>query len=396
MTVPAAPAVIPIAGATLVTPSRAGDGLRLRGSSSGTADFTISSTGSLVTVTCTGFGIGGSPVSQFTIPVAPSANANFGVVSLGSGGFAGSASHFAGSSSGTHLAISAATGYVGNLIDAQVAGVRGFVVTGSCNVGIGPTLPTVQLEISAFDTATVRLTSTDTTLSPEQIIGKVSFWANDASSNGTGEKAYISAVCIGASGNAGALVFAISNSNATTSTEAMRIDNAGRVLIALGLGSSITPASLLDVAAIAGGIFTLRRVDTSINANDMVGKIQFHAADTSTITNFIVADIEAQATNTVSTDINPGRLIFRTTPTTVAATPVESFRITEAQDLQIADGKNFILNNTTGTKFGTATGQKMAWWNATPVVQQVLATGAGATVDNVISLLQTLGLCRQS
>lgn len=61
-----------------------------------------------------------------------------------------------------------------------------------------------------------------------------------------------------------------------------------------------------------------------------------------------------------------------------------------------AEGHNVTLGTTTGTKIGTATGQKLAFWDATPVVQQVLATGGGATVDNVITLLQTLGLCKQS
>lgn len=66
-----------------------------------------------------------------------------------------------------------------------------------------------------------------------------------------------------------------------------------------------------------------------------------------------------------------------------------------AGNVQIAD-KNIVLGTTTGTKIGTATGQKLAFWNQTPVVQQVLATGAGHTVDDVITLLQTLGLCKQS
>ena len=60
----------------------------------------------------------------------------------------------------------------------------------------------------------------------------------------------------------------------------------------------------------------------------------------------------------------------------------------EATDIQ--------LGTTTGTKIGTGTSQKLGFWNATPVVQQVLATGAGATVDNVITFLQTIGLCKQS
>jgi len=62
----------------------------------------------------------------------------------------------------------------------------------------------------------------------------------------------------------------------------------------------------------------------------------------------------------------------------------------------MGEGIHLSTGTTTGTKIGTATTQKIGFWNATPVVQQVLATGGGATVDNVITLLQTLGLCRQS
>lgn len=70
--------------------------------------------------------------------------------------------------------------------------------------------------------------------------------------------------------------------------------------------------------------------------------------------------------------------------------------ITDAATITLADAVNIALNTTTGTKIGTATGQKLGFWNATPVVQQVLATGAGASADDIISLLQTLGLCKQS
>lgn len=110
----------------------------------------------------------------------------------------------------------------------------------------------------------------------------------------------------------------------------------------IGIGTT-APASLLDVANATGGILTLRRVDNTVTANDMVGKLQFYAADTSSTTNFIVADIEAQATNTITTDINPGRLIFRTTSTTVAATPTERMRIDESGNIGIG-----------ATSFGTS------------------------------------------
>jgi len=73
--------------------------------------------------------------------------------------------------------------------------------------------------------------------------------------------------------------------------------------------------------------------------------------------------------------------------------------LTVGGNLTISDAKNIILNTTTGTKIGTAggaSGQKLAFWNSTPIVQPVLATGASKTVDEVITVLQNLGLVRQS
>lgn len=63
--------------------------------------------------------------------------------------------------------------------------------------------------------------------------------------------------------------------------------------------------------------------------------------------------------------------------------------------VQLADS-NIVLGTATGTKIGTATTQKLGFYNATPVVRPVLATGAGATVDNVITVLQSLGLVGQT
>lgn len=65
--------------------------------------------------------------------------------------------------------------------------------------------------------------------------------------------------------------------------------------------------------------------------------------------------------------------------------------------ISLANGADFSFGSSgAGSKIGVSTSQKIGFWNVTPVVQQVLATGTGATVDNVISLLQTIGLCKQS
>lgn len=47
----------------------------------------------------------------------------------------------------------------------------------------------------------------------------------------------------------------------------------------------------------------------------------------------------------------------------------DRFTIGTAGSFTIADANNFIFNATTGTKLGTATTQKLAFWNATPIVQ---------------------------
>lgn len=79
-------------------------------------------------------------------------------------------------------------------------------------------------------------------------------------------------------------------------------------------------------------------------------------------------------------------------------TDVQLYR-SAANTLTLADADNLAFGTTTGTKIGTvggAAGQKIAFYGSTPIVQPVLATGAGATVDNVITALQNLGLVRQS
>ncbi len=44
---------------------------------------------------------------------------------------------------------------------------------------------------------------------------------------------------------------------------------------------------------------------------------------------------------------------------------------TFSDSITMADAQNLVFNTTTGSKIGTATGQKIGFWNATPVIQQV-------------------------
>jgi len=56
--------------------------------------------------------------------------------------------------------------------------------------------------------------------------------------------------------------------------------------------------------------------------------------------------------------------------------------IIDATTMTFSDAKNIVFNATTGTKIGTATSQKLAFWNATPIVQPTTAAAAGTLVSN--------------
>jgi hypothetical protein len=172
---------------------------------------------------------------------------------------------------------------------------------------------------------------------------------NNATTSGAGGDTIFGGGTGGTTGTPGAGGVLIFKTAATvTLSERMRITNTGYV----GIGVA-TPVSILEASETTGGVLTLSRNDSGITADDMIGKIQFYAPDTSSTTNKIVADIEAQATNTVATDINPGRLIFRTTSTTVAATPTERMRIDETGKVGIGVSPTYQLDVMgTTTRFG--------------------------------------------
>jgi len=52
------------------------------------------------------------------------------------------------------------------------------------------------------------------------------------------------------------------------------------------------------------------------------------------------------------------------------------------QNLSISDTKNIVFGTTTGTKIGTATSQKLAFWNATPIVQPTTGIAEATFVEN--------------
>lgn len=60
--------------------------------------------------------------------------------------------------------------------------------------------------------------------------------------------------------------------------------------------------------------------------------------------------------------------------------------------LTLADAANLVLNATTGTKIGTATTQKLGFYNATPIVQAGAYTQTYATADKTMANLTSADL----
>jgi hypothetical protein len=90
--------------------------------------------------------------------------------------------------------------------------------------------------------------------------------------------------------------------------------------------------------------------------------------------------------------INDGGVTKKVTATNVAAA---AWELTGNKSL--ADAANIVLGTTTGSKIGTATTQKLGFWNAAPIVQPAAAAQAaltnstGGTADGTLSAVSGTG-----
>jgi hypothetical protein len=163
-------------------------------------------------------------------------------------------------------------------------------IDSSGNVGIGTSSPSTIMHLSGVGEA-IRIEDTDETLAAGQTIGKLEFYANDASGAGAGVKASVKALSEDTIGRT-SLVF--STTDATTNDqEAMRINSSGNV----GIGTS-SPSVPLEVnVSGTGDVLKLTRDDgaagelnidfvgANVNFNSEQGGYNF---ETSAATNVLV------------------------------------------------------------------------------------------------------------
>ncbi len=86
---------------------------------------------------------------QFS-PIAPQATANWGVRNLGNGPFDGTTTgFFTGISTGTYYTANAASGYSGDFLNFQTAGVNRFKITAAGNIGMGIATPNQMIDLTS-------------------------------------------------------------------------------------------------------------------------------------------------------------------------------------------------------------------------------------------------------
>jgi hypothetical protein len=210
----------------------------------------------------------------------------------------------------------------------------------------------------------------------------------------------------------------------TSGSERARIDSSGRLLV--GTSSAYFAAASAITAPLTqthgtnanlaqllvgswatgnnvGGSITLARSNSGTIGNfgsalgtlGVLGNIRFNGSDG---TKFVEgAKISAVVDGGWDTDDAPTRLEFSVTADG-SASPTEALRISSNRAITVSDGGNVVLGTTTGTKIGTATTQKLGFYNATPVVQPTAVADATTAVDVITQLndllakLRTLGI----
>lgn len=151
----------------------------------------------------------------------------------------------------------------------------------------------------------------------------------------------------------------------------------------------------LQNASTANGAYAQMTVQNSATT------VSMGVVGTATTTSGIYVQAEAYIVGT-SAGLNIGTSNASGVIRLYGGSAVLSCFIDASSHLNMADAKNIILNTGTGTKIGTATTQKLAFYNATPIVQgaSIADASGGAVIDaeartainTLISRIEALGL----
>lgn len=208
---------------------------------------------------------------------------------------------------------------------------------------------------------------------------------------------------------------------AANSTTALQLQNAaGTAVVTVDTTNGMVGINCTPTAYFHGGTNTVLEVHNAGTAANSMAHVILSTGATSNVgaagsitwvasnasTNKGVAYIGGLLAADSTTNAS-GILLFATAN---AATPVERLRIAPTEMVVNEDAGDFDFRAETDSGYNGVYvdasndaanimyhgSGKVGFYGVTPITRAVLATGAGATVDNVISALQALGLVKQS
>lgn len=159
------------------------------------------------------------------------------------------------------------------------------------------------------------------------------------------------------------------------SSSILKLVNDGTILATGYLGIGVSPTARLQVAAgttVAGtSPIKLTRASAALNTTPEDGAIEIDASHIYHVIGSTRHQLDQQ-----------GALLLAATNTWTASNVFSAGLSVSTSNMSIVD-VNVVLSVSTGTKFGTSTSQKFAFWNATPMVQPTTAFASATYVSNV-------------
>ena len=323
-------------------------------------------------------------LTEQILVAAPAASAAAALMRFDNG-----ATPFVGSANGTFLGINAAAGFTGNLLDLQANASARLSVTAT---GILTTLKAIVGGTTSLGTASLFATDAATSALVVQQAASPTAAPFIVQTSVPATVAQISTAGHGAFGHAAAPASALHA--VKTAIEQLRVQGtaggggimllnqaaSGKTNWFLGCqnnvnnGLEVTASTAVDGTTFSTPTLTLLSQQLGVNS-----------------TTALAAALGVEA----ATDRRAA--IFR-----AFATPTTNFVEVQANDgtiklavgntaITVGDAVNFVLNATTGSKIGTATSQKLGFFNATPVVQQSAGTAAtdAASTQTLANQLRT-------
>jgi hypothetical protein len=160
------------------------------------------------------------------------------------------------------------------------------------------------------------------------------------------------------------------------------LGNASNVPTAAALTGDVTVNSS-GVTAIGSGVIV--DADVSASAEIAVSKLADGAARQLLQTDSAGTGVEWASNIDVPGTLDvTGAAVLDSTLTVAGATTLNG-------SLTMGDADDIVVNTGTGTKIGTAVGQKIGFWNVTPVVQPAAAGQAAAAAQTQDSLTDSTG-----